>query len=418
MTDFASVEIVLNLLEYQERLKTPDDYLLFWNKVSVGLLGQPLAIGKTHSLESSQGKVGLTIISVPVGFSVVTQNTRFAIHSVLEPPDLRYKCSVCQSYGPFRCVEKNCENRICEKHAIILDGSMRAYCPTHAPICKGSGKNATFWCDGPRCHSRVAWSDQYRIQHPNDIDHWFCPDCYKIQFPSCSIPSCTLTGTTRCEYIDKISGKSCDHSLCNKHAKLWQIYGPHKLGVVLCSEHTNIKQLSEAEILYQMVAITARRVTIRRSNRRRQNQDFIDLPSLMSMRHIYINAKNQLIAPSELDKRLELLKNGLQASGNQSSQEMGILIEKNKQKRNRELQTFASDQQQGQDIFYKLQEKLRLQGEDILVSNLRFADYRPNKKILFVYLDSQYRGRLVGKEGAKIKPLQEYLGVRIQFEDK
>jgi hypothetical protein len=412
MTALAPVEIELNLLNYEDQLKRPADYLRFWDQLSTGLQGNKLVAGKTHFLEShNKGKIGLTIIAVPQGFSVVTKDTRFAIHSVLEQPNLRYKCSVCRSYGPFRCGEKTCDKRLCDQHAVILDGNMRAYCPEHAPKCKGSGTKATFWCDGPRCRGRVAWSDTYRVRHPNDPDHWYCPDCYALEFPPCSIQTCEDTGTTRCEYIYESTGESCNRSLCNKHVKRWQIYGPHKLGVALCSEHANIKQQTERNILYQMVV-----VTVKRNSKRRRYREY--LPSLMSIRHIFINAKNEVYDPVDINHRLDRLEQEFRASNGKFAQDMAKLIQQSKPRRKQDIDRFGGQQLQGQTIFRKLQEKLVLQGEDIVVANLRFSDYRPRNKLLFIYLDQQYRGRLIGRGGTKIKQLQQELDVRIKFEDK
>ena len=419
MTVSAPVEIVLDLLKYQEYLKTPADYLRFWNQISAGLQGNRLVVGKTHRLESPQkGQIGFTIISVPQDFSVVTKDTRFAIHSVLEQPVVHYKCLVCRSYGPFRCAEKGCEKRLCDQHAVILDGSMRAYCPEHEPKCKGSGAKATFWCDGIRCRGRVAWSESYRVRHPNDPDHWYCPDCYALEFPRCGTYGCQDTGTTRCQHIDEVSGKSCNRSLCNRHVRRWQIYGPHKLGVALCPEPARIRQYGEQKILYQMVAVTTRRILKRQRKRRSQQQDFIAMPTLMSIRHIFINASNQVYSPIDIDQRLERFQQELQASGDKFAQDMARMIERSKSRRKRDLQSFGLEQSQGQNIFRRLQEKLRLQGNDTVADNLRFSDYRPRHKLLFVYLDPQYRGRLIGRGGARIKPLQQELDVRIRFEDR
>ena len=413
MTNANPIELELNLLQYKTKLKSSEDYLNFWNGLADALQGHTLVAGKTHFIETPQnGKIGLRIISVPRAFSVVTQETNFAIHSVLERPDIRYKCFVCRSYGPFRCSEQNCKNRLCDQHVVILDGNMRAYCPNHAPVCRGSGGRAIFWCDGPRCRGRMAWSEQYRVQHPNDADHWYCRECYALQFPTCSSLYCHDTGTTRCEHVNPSSGESCNRSLCNRHVKRWQIYGPHKLGVALCSEHANIKRLSESEILYQMVAVTTQRLS------RWHRSGFISLPSLMSIRHIFINAKNEIVNPDVIDQRLAQLRRDLAYSSGKLSQDMARMIERSGSKRKRELSSFDNEQGQGRAIFARLVAVLRTQGKEQLADNLRFADYRPRHKLLFVHLDEQYRGAFIGRSGSNIKPLQDSLGVRIQFEDK
>lgn len=421
MKDTSPVEIILDLRDYPEQLKTAEDYIGFWERLESGLKGNTLVAGKTHFLESAQpkGKIGLTILSVPKPASAVTKDTLFAIHSVLERPNLLYKCIVCSKYGPFRCAEKGCDNRICEGHATIIDGSMRAYCPQHTPKCAGSGLAATFWCDGPDCRSRVAWSQPYRVQHPNDPDHWYCRKCYALEFPSCYVQSCNDTGTTRCEFVDRYTGKSCDQSVCSKHVRRWQIYGPQKLGVALCPDHARVNNLSEEDILYQMVAITARRRSKQPRRRSNRSQEIIAIPSLMSMRHIYLNTQNKAIKPELINNKLEQFLAQLRTrQGDKLTQDMIWLIEQSRSRRDRQILAVESQLEQGQVIFQKLVERLSLQGEYLLAQNVRFADFRPHKSLLFIYLDPQYRGRFVGTNGKKIKALQDYLGVLIKFEDK
>lgn len=419
MKDTSLVEIVLDLRDYPEQLKTAEDYLRLWERLESGLNGNTLVAGKTHILESNQpkGKIGLYILSVPKHASLVTTDTCFAVHSVLERPNLLYQCAVCNEYGPFRCAEKGCENRLCERHAAILDGSMRAYCPEHAPKCAGSGLPATFWCDGPGCRRRIAWSDKYRVQHPNDPDHWYCQQCYAQEFPSCSVHPCKDTGIARCEFIDRYNGTSCDKSICNKHVNRWQIYGPQKLGAALCPEHARVKTLSEDEILYQMVAITARRKSKQPRRRVNHPQEMIVIPSLMSIRHIYINTQNKVVKPEVINLKLDQFLSQLKTKqGDGLSRDMVWLIEQSGSRREREMGHFESQLEQGQIIFNKLVEKLRLQGEYLLAQNVRFADYRPRKNLLFIYLDNQYIGRFKGTQGRKIIALEQYLGVKIQFE--
>lgn len=419
MKDSSPIEIVLDLKDYPEQLKTADDYLRLWYGIESGIIGNTLIAGKTHILASDQGKIGMYIISVPNNASLVTKDTCFAIHSVLERPNLLYKCIVCNEYGPFRCAEKGCEKRICEQHAVIIDGNMRAYCPEHAPKCAGSGLPATFWCDGPRCRGKIAWSDRYRIQHPSDPDHWYCPDCYALVFPSCSVPACSDTGTARCEFINRETGKSCDKSICNRHVNRWQIYGPQKLGAALCPDHARVKSLSEDEILYQMVAITARRKGKQPRRRSNRPQEVIAIPSLMSIRHIFINTQNKVVNPDAINLKLDQFVSQLRTrQADRLTQDMVSLIEQSRSRREREMSYFASEQEQGQIIFNRLVERLSLLGEYTLAENVRFADYRPRKKLLFIYLDAPYQGRFIGSHGIKIKALEQYLEVKIQFENK
>lgn len=145
----------------------------------------------------------------------------------------------------------------------------------------------------------------------------------------------------------------------------------------------------------------------------------IAIPSLMSIRHIYINTQNKIVNPEAINVKLDQFVSQLRTKpADKLTQDMIWLIEQSRSRREREVGSFESQQEQGQIIFNKLVERLTLLGEYRLVENVRFADYRPRKNLLFIYLDVQYRGLFIGRQGSKKIALQEYLGVTIQFEDK
>jgi hypothetical protein len=127
------------------------------------------------------------------------------------------------------------------------------------------------------------------------------------------------------------TGKSCDKSICNKHVNRWQIYGPQKLGAALCPDHARVKTLSEDEILYQMVAITAQRKSKQPRRRPNRQQEMIAIPSLMSIRHIYINTQNKVVNPEAINLKLDQFVSQLRTKqGDRLTQDMVWLIEQSR----------------------------------------------------------------------------------------
>ena len=415
MSVIAPIEVVLDLRDFSERLRGGGDFRALWNDLLPALVGRTLTAGDVSRLEDPRrGTIRLNVIVVPDATSVIDKETPFAVHAVLEPPLVYHQCSVCRGYAPFRCsaCEGDKKKRMCDLHAIILDGSMRAFCPEHAPRCYGSGGPATFWCDGQRCRGRVAWSEPYRVRHPNDPDHWYCPDCFKELFPPCEHSGCDATGTVICEYVDQGSGQRCDRRVCNRHAWRWQIYGPHRRGLGLCPAHSNLRRLTDEQIVFQVAAGTA--VRNKTDAQGRNYREYFPLPTLQSIRHIFLHTRKAVYDVRQINGALDDVARKL--GQNSLDRAIATLIEKSRARRQRDIDRDDSEKNAGLQQFRRLQQALTVRGSDDLAQAVRFADFRPRSNVLFIHLDEAWRGLFIGRGGNSIRELERSLGFRIDFD--
>lgn len=392
-----SIEIVLDLRKYKKRHVKAQDYLKLWSGLEPALLGQQLTYNHQYKLQDSNGIVGITMIAQSTLNSPIDSKTKFAVHAVKEMPK--------QVYFPFRC--SHCREKLSDDNAYFLDGNMLAFCKEHLPSCKGSGVQATFWCDGPICKRKVAWSDRYRKVHPGSQDYNFCPDCYAKKYPPCTIAGCEDTGTNGCEYVNPQTGKACGNAVCNRHVKKWQIYGPHKSGIALCSEHKHVRRLQDDQILFQMIAATANRSL-------RSRKRWWKLPSLQSFGHIFLNTRDKRYDLHSLSSQIE---NATRSLGEgRLHKEMKKIVREGKQNRARDLARAASESEVGQKHFDRLKNLLVQKGWADLANALRYSDFKPKRQWLFVDCEPDYRGRLIGRGGSTIKALSAELGIQIKTE--
>jgi hypothetical protein len=400
------VEIVLDLRQLHEPPESTADLLSLWSVLSPALRGRPLAPGGEWSLQHpAQGKIGFTIISVPSGEEVVGAETSFAVHSVLEAPVIHHACSVCagarqRRYGPFlcaRCREEEKQTRLCDEHVIVLDGAMTSLCPRHRPKA-ASGEWATFWCSGPACRRKqVAWPEADRRRHPHEPSIWYCPGCYAELFPTCSSPACTDLGSNTCEHVDPRTQRPCGSRLCNRHVRRWQIYGPKWRGLSLCRSHPAIKTQTAEQLVYQMLAGTALRRSLR-------------LPFLSKVRFTLQKAHGRLY---ELQSIYDLFA---RVSRGSSSVDLLRLVREREPEWKREIGEEGTRQREGLRHFERVRAELVSLGLGQIATALVYSDYRATHKRLFVRLDESLRGRMVGRGGATIKQIQDRTGVTITFE--
>lgn len=404
------IQVILDLTAYQEELQGAKDFVALWNSIAPTLVGRTFEEGADYKIEQrNKGLIQIHIITLPHEDLVVTQQTNFAIYSVIEKPKVKHKCHICSDYGPFRCMES--KKRVCENHVTILDGSMMPFSPHYAPKCNsGNNKTAAFWCDGPTCKGKIPWSESYRRNHPNDLDHWYCPDCYKIKFPKCSHSNCQETGSSKCEHVDSVTKETCNNAVCNRHVKRWQVYGPNKRGLSLCEQHRNIKRLSDDEILYQIIAGTVKR----KSGSRKWA---FPIPSLQSFRHIFMNTRKRLYELDFINKQIEAIPKKL--SNNKFDRKVIRAINEGKNWRVQNLKRGVDAHIEGRKVFAQLQNHLRgvyNSKISMLAEEIEYSDYKPKDRVIFIRLDDEYRGYFVGRGGQNIKSFESALGIKIRFE--
>lgn len=417
----APIELQIDFRDFRWSPKTPKEFLQFWDSFSRELAGRPLRAGGTHELEHpSDGVLRLTVISVPADESVVGQDTPFAIHSILEPPQYTRHCSRCSaegksSYGAYTCAacrDQRKPAQLCEEHIQILDGGMRlgirlnATCDTHRPACR-CGRLATFWCAGPRCRRETAWCENHRKQHPNASNIHYCLNCYEELFPACTSQRCAFTATGFCEYVLE-GGAKCARRVCSQHIIRWQIYGPHKIGIGLCDQHRNLPRLTNEQILYQMVAATTNRMLA--ASRARQ-----ELPSLQSVRHCFIQVKRQAYEIPDINRMFVHLTQSVGRS-DKHERAMHDLLLQHEPRRARDMKRDEEERSKGLQLFERLRQQLRVMGRGEVADAISFSDYRPTNNKLFVRLPLDLRKHMIGKDGKTIKQLKQIIGANIEFE--
>lgn len=240
------VSLQMDVRRLGGELNDADAFLQLWARVAPELLGQALSPHLEIWIADELGPLGLQVMSLPPGFERVTAETEFAVHSVVEPAKVVHHCGVCDdlgqlSHAPFRChtcSERSADTnggraatgvspKLCPDHVVILEGSLRCFCPSHAPACH-CGNLATAWCFGPACalNKGRTYCTQHLQPHPKIPDLYYCAECYAIEFPPCEAPGCDSFGTIRCSHVDPDTETSCDGAYCAEHAQRWQVLVP------------------------------------------------------------------------------------------------------------------------------------------------------------------------------------------------
>ncbi|MGW5377564.1 KH domain-containing protein [Nocardia sp. NPDC003999] len=348
----------------------------------------------------------------------VDDTTVFSIRGVLEPATVRHRCTTCSAagvvtYGPFLC--SGCDQgdqpgRVCDEHAVVIEGRMTATCARHRPACS-CGAAATFWCNGELCRGRNAFCDRHRVGHPGGVDMSYCRDCFRQKFPDCAARGCNSTGSIACEFVIDGRRATCGNAACARHAYRWQIFGPHKRGLGLCPDHAlRLKSLEDRQIVFQIVAGTANR---RRGPRTDNRRTYLRLPRLTIVRHIFINSRSRKLEIHSIDRMFGELQHDNRTDG-----VMRRLLQEHEKIRKEDLGAAERDGARGRELFDKLTAWLRARGRAEVANHISFADYRPRSNLLFVNVEPEYMGRFIGRGGAEKRAVSNDLGVRVEVERK
>lgn len=423
MSDRAVVPVSLDVREYTEPLDGPDAYRALWDRVEPYLLRVDPREPRPLRLDlGPEGSLTLQFLD-PVGNpDTLGPGHRFAVRGIRERPQIRYACAHCArqgttEYGPFRChaCHENpagaTETRLCDRHVVILDGPFRTVCPAHAPTCPECAKPGTFWCDGATCRKKQAWCDDHRRAHPGDARTSYCPGCYAVRFPDCAVGGCANTGHLRCEYTASAGGR-CRNRTCAGHAGRWQIYGPHKRGLVVCPEHwSGLRRLSREDLVFQIVAATA----ARRRLGERSSVPAV-LPRLSVVRHILIHVRNEALDMGVIDGLFTGLRKRLGSGRDDAA--MARLVDDHARTRAQDLRVFEDEHAQGRRHFAALVRLLAAEGKQELADRITFSDFRSKANKLFVRVPEEYKGRFIGRGGAGIAGLSRRLGIILELEKR
>jgi hypothetical protein len=236
------------------------DFLKEWNDLEPILVGKSLRNGFRFKVQTKGlGDLFIEILS-PIGETVIDSSTEFRIVTVIEERKVlpAYQCSSCmaqgeKTYGPFICAYcQGGRNRVCDDHGVLLPGSLTATCPTHRRQCEECGLSADVWCPGPRCRSNRSWCSAHSKAHQSDQNTHYCGPCYDELFPTCAMVQCRGTGYNTCSFVDS-SGQACRARCCPRHTWRWQVFGPQRIGLALCAQHSSRRSSTAQETVQRIL---------------------------------------------------------------------------------------------------------------------------------------------------------------------
>jgi hypothetical protein len=428
-TALPTVPVMLDLRAHRRPPASPDGYIEMWNRLEPVLVSVDPRSGPRVRLDlGDEGEVTVLFLSPSTAPVPLGAHTPFAIRGVLEPPRVRYPCDACRRtgttvYGPFTCAGCGSEERpgrVCDSHARFLEGSLRASCPEHMPVCH-CGRAARAWCGGPRCRSGRAWCQNHLFPHPGDTSVAYCQDCHTERFPVCERRGCRGTGHTRCEHRTLDDGRACDRRMCAEHVTRWKIYGDRSRGLALCEQHGRGLRTSDSAALVALIlAGTAARSQNRRAHRGGTGRAAF-LPRINIVRHIFINTCDRVLDMGALDSLFTGIERDLRrrATASAGSGLTGTalrLLEQHAASRTEDVRSFRDGHEEGRQHFSRLRALLKESGRHELADAVTFADYRSKSRILFVQVPREMRSRFIGSGGAVVKDLRARLGINIQLE--
>jgi len=262
------VDVALDLRELKIKVENKRELLAAWRNIACDLIGKPITPGQWLEQAGPTGHWKMLVLD-PRGVTVIGDDTLFNVVDLGRNPEIRHACKECQkesktTFGPFFCPdcrEQKLPDRLCEAHAHFLENKFMTYCQEHLPRCqcrKDCPDPSTFECD--RCHKPFA--EKWKRKHPNDPLMLLCSNCYAFQFEICA--ECKREGRkrlgkSRCAFPTGIGDERHGERLCTlRHARQWQIWGPHWRGVILCEEHyRRLAQATPADLLWMLVAARA-----------------------------------------------------------------------------------------------------------------------------------------------------------------
>ncbi|KPI01934.1 hypothetical protein OK074_5441 [Actinobacteria bacterium OK074] len=421
-----AVPVTLDLRDFRRVPRSPDEYAALWQRLEPSVVRvNPTAGPRVRFDLGDEGRVAVWFLAPASAPRPLAPDTRFAIRGVLEPPEVRQACTTCRAagatvYAPYRCygcsdpADAQRAGRVCETHAVFLDGALHASCERHVPACR-CGTRAAAWCAGPLCRGRKAWCGAHLRPHPGDPTVAYCEDCHAERFPACERDRCRGTGYIRCEHLTLSAMKACGRRVCVEHAQRWQVYGPFSRGLVLCSRHHGQLGSTPPEGLIDIVlAGTVARAGGRRGTAASERR--VQLPRITIVRHILINTRRSVLDMEEIDRLFTGLEQRLRDKG-QGRRDANVttalrLLGEHRPSRRKDVERFREQHVEGRGYFDLLVQELRRTNRHELAGAVEFSDFRSNSRILWVKVPARLR-----EAGLRdIKHLQRRVGVNINLE--
>ncbi len=418
----SKVEVVLDVRGARQDLQGPMQFVQLWGKLEPALYGRSLRPGEIFELgESKEDSYKLEIIRVVPDGAVCSPDTAFAIRDVVDQPRLIHACGACKEsgqsrYGPFLCSHGHGGDRryrLCEDHVVLLDGSLQAFCSDHVPACD-CGDLAVGVCAAgcakPMC------CDRHLIAHSSSPELRFCRDCHDRLFPSCHVSKCEGVGEIVCLHVDRATGKVCDQKFCSAHGRRWQVFGPHKIGLGRCPEHSRTRGQQEAALVEQIVLGTA----VMRARVPHWRQRLVRVPSPRAIGHIVLKSRGSKCGLDEVERIVADVRQSIDPKsrfGRHVETAFGGWANDVDRARQRESQL----QEKGGVLFRQVVEFYRGEGLSDVADQLRFSAYvepKDKQPLLFVYPPEDLLGLFFGTAGQRIKAISARLGVFVRVEGK
>lgn len=267
-TNRETVDITLDLRQLRVKLEGRDDFFDLWKVLAPQFVGKQVLSGEWNAMVAPDGEWRFLVLDSG-GLKAIGPNTRLNVIDLVRPPEIRHACrehlSAGQTvFGAFFCPvcrQEGQPDRLCESHAQFLENKFTAYCRSHVPTCQCHSDcvdPSTFECD--RC--RRPFAENRKRRHPNDPLTLLCDLCFAFQFETCA--DCAREGRrrlgkSRCAFPTSSGDERHGKRLCTlRHARQWQVWGPHWRGIALCDEHyRGLAHARPTELLWMLVAARA-----------------------------------------------------------------------------------------------------------------------------------------------------------------
>ncbi|MGW0055619.1 hypothetical protein [Nocardia nova] len=405
-----AIELVLDLRQLRDAPSTPEEFRALWAELEPALHGRDLRQGPTHQLDSPDGEIRLEVVWIPADVERIDESTPISVVAVRERPRVQYRCKHCGAYAPFTCSACPAEaknNRVCDRHVVILDGALTPVCREHRPACEQCDDPAEFRCAGRACRREKGWCARHRRPHPRDPDIDYCPSCYDAAFPHCETPGCQDIGTVRCEHVSQ-SFQHCPQRMCTRHATRWQVFGSERVGLGLCANHSRVRGGAPADLVFEIITGAA--------GRRRPER----LPSLQGFAHTLRNCGHRDLAIDYAGIHRLLQATEPEVRGNRAAAQA---FDRSKAGWAAAAAAVATTAHEGERLMEKLRELVIAanprSGTEVAAA-IELAEYKPSRNtrpaMLFVKVPEHLRGRFIGSGGQGIRFYTAQLGMKVQIE--
>jgi hypothetical protein len=186
---------------------------------------------------------------------------------------------------------------------------------------------------------------------------------------------------------------------------------------VLCLSHKQaLPRLSREQLTFEIVA-TARAAKGGQGRRDEVRPGSVsNLPGLFTIRHIFVNTRNEALPVALLNMLFTQLQHSLAGTG--LAARMRENLEGQEKRRLSDVRQEEDDQSQGRAYFARLQQILVRDGKLDLANAITYSYFRQRSGILWVRVPDHVAGLFIGRQGSTIRSLSQQLGVTVKREEK